>query len=98
MRLTARACLSLILCEILVILPACRTRTPVGAPPPARPQELSGLQKELQKPYVELFEISPNLRYSKGQMDAMRDYLQKGEEYCVDQFKGHAQKYKSELD
>jgi len=98
MRWTAKACLSLILCEILVVLPACRTRTPVGAPPPARPQELSGLQKELQKPYVELFEISPNLRYSKGQMDAMRNYLQKGEEYCVDQFKGHAAKYKSELE
>ena len=98
MRLTAKACLSLILCEILVFLPACRKRTPVGAPPPARPQELSSLQKELQKPYLELFEIAPNLRYSKGQIDAMRGYLQKGEEYCVDQFKGHASKYRSEID
>jgi Peptidase family M48 len=97
MRLTARACLSLILCEILVFLPACRKRAQIGAPPPARPQELSGLQKELQKPYIELFEISPNLRYSKGQIDSMREYLQKGEQYCVDQFKGHADKYQAEL-
>jgi Peptidase family M48 len=98
MRLTAKACLSLILCEILVFLPACRKRAEVGAPPPARPQELSGLQKELQKPYVELFEVSPNLRYSKSQVDSMREYLQKGEQYCVDQFKGHAEKYRAELD
>ena len=81
MRLTARACLSLILCEILVILPACRKRAQIGAPPPARPQELSDLQQELQKPYLELFEISPNLRYSKSQIDSMREYLQKGEQY-----------------
>jgi len=98
MRCTAKACLSLVLCEILVFLPACRTRTPVGAPPPARPEELSGLQKELLKPYLELFEISPNLRYSKDQINAMREYLQKGEQYCVDQFKGHAEKYRSEMD
>ena len=97
MRLTARACLSLILCEILVILPACRKRAQIGAPPPARPQELSDLQQELQKPYLELFEISPNLRYSKSQIDSMREYLQKGEQYCVDQFKGHAEKYDAEL-
>ena len=98
MRWTAKACLSLILCEMLVFLPACRKRAQVGAPPPARPEELSALQAELQKPYLELFEISPNLRYSKGQIDSMRDYLQKGEQYCVDQFKGHAEKYMSELD
>ena len=97
MRWTARACLSLILCEMLVFLPACRKRAQVGAPPPARPPELSGLQAELQKPYLELFEIAPNLRYSKGQIDAMRNYLKKGQEYCVDQFKGHAEKYKAEL-
>lgn len=97
MRWTAKACLSLILCETLIFVPSCRKRAQVGAPPPARPQELSGLQQELQKPYLELFEISPNLRYSKGQVDSMRDYLQKGEQYCVDQFKGHADNYKSEL-
>ncbi|HXH49609.1 MAG TPA: M48 family metalloprotease [Terriglobia bacterium] len=98
MRWTVRACLSVVLCEILVLLPACRKRAEVGAPPPARPQELSGLQAELQKPYMELFEISPNLRYSKQQIDSMREYLQKGEEYCVDQFKGHAENYQSELE
>lgn len=98
MRLTAKACLSLILCELLVSLPACRKRTPVGAPPPSRPEELSGLQRNLMRPYLELFEISPELRYSKGQTDAMRSYLEKGQEYCVDQFKGHAKKYRTEID
>lgn len=97
MRWTTKACLSLILCEMLVFLPACRKRAQVGAPPPARPQQLSGLQQELQKSYLELFEISPNLRYSKQQIESMRDYLQKGEQYCVDQFKGHAEKYQEEL-
>ncbi len=97
MRWTAKACLSLILCEILVSLPSCRKRTPVGAPPPVRPEEISGLQQELQKPYLELFEISPNLRYSKKQIDSMREYLQKGEQYCLDQFKGHAEKYSAEI-
>lgn len=98
MRWTAKACLSLILCELMVFLPACHKRAQVGAPPPARPQELSGLQQELQKPYIELFDISPNLRYSKQQIASMREYLQKGEVYCVDQFKGHAEKYKAELE
>ena len=98
MKWSAKACLSVILCEILVFLPGCRKRAQVGASPPARPQELSGLQQELQKPYLELFEISPNLRYSKQQTDSMRDYLQKGEEYCVDQFRGHAEKYKAEME
>jgi len=97
MRWTAKACLSLVLCELLIYLPACRSRTPVGAPPPARPEETSALQKDLQKSYLELFEISPQLRYSPAQISAMREYLEKGEEYCVDQFKGHAQKYRSEL-
>ena len=97
MRRTAKACLSLILCEALVFLPSCRKRAPVGAPPPARPEEISGLQAELQKPYLELFEISPNLRYSKKQIDSMREYLQKGEQYCLDQFKGHAEKYSAEI-
>ena len=90
MRWTAKACLSLILCEVLVFLPSCSKRTPVGAPPPARPQEISSLQKELQKSYLELFEISPNLRYSKNQIDSTR-------EYCVDQFKGHVEKYSAEI-
>lgn len=97
MRWSAKACLSLILCELLVFLPACRKRAQVGAPPPARPEELSGLQQELQKPYLELFELAPNLSYSKGQIASMRDFLEKGEEYCVDQFKGHAEKYGSEI-
>jgi len=98
MRLTAKACLSLVLCELLVLVPACRKRTPVGAPPPARPEQISELQNELQKPYLELFEASPSLHYSKSQINAMRDYLVKGEQYCIDQFKGHAKEYRSQLD
>src|SRR5579875_3201855 len=98
MRLSAKACLSLILCELLVLIPACRKRTPVGAPPPAQPEQISELQNELQKSYLELFEISPDLHYSKSQINAMRDYLLKGEQYCIDQFKGHAKEYRSQLD
>lgn len=98
MRLSAKAGLSVILCELLVFVPACRQRTPVGAPPPARPEQITELQDELQKSYLDLFEISPSLHYTKAQIDAMRNYLDKGQEYCVDQFKGHAEKYRSELD
>lgn len=97
MRWTAKACLSLFLCELLVFLPGCRKRTPIGAPPPARPEELSGLQNDLMKPYLELFEISQDLHYSASQISAMREYLQRGEQYCVDQFKGHAKEYRSEM-
>jgi Peptidase family M48 len=98
MRWSAKGCLCVILCEMLAFIPACRKRTPVGAPPPVRPQEIAELQKELLKPYVELFEISPTLDYSASQFSTARAHLQNSENYCVDQFKGHAEKYQSELD
>jgi Peptidase family M48 len=98
MRLDRRACIAVLLCELLVLLPACHKQVRLGAPAPAPPQNVEPLQKELLKDYLTLFEIAPELKYSNSQIDQMRKHLENGEDYCIAQFKGHADKYKSELD
>lgn len=98
MRLDRRACLAVFLCELLVLLPACHKQARLGAPAPTPPQTAEPLQKELLKDYLTLFETVPELNYSDSQIKQMREHLQKGEDYCVAQFNGHAGKYKSELE
>ncbi len=98
MRLDRRACMAVFLCELLVLLPACHKQVKLGAPAPRVARHLEPLQKELQKDYLTLFETAPSLRYSASQIEETRKHLENGEEYCVNQFKGHAEKYKSELE
>ena len=98
MRLDLRACMAVLLCEVLVLLPACHKQVQLGSPAPAPPQNAEPLQKELLKDYLTLFETAPELQYSNSQINQMREHLQKGEDYCVAQFKGHVSKYKSELE
>lgn len=98
MRLDRRACIAVFLCELLVLLPACHKQVRLGAPAPTPAQSAIPLQEELLKDYLTLFETAPELNYSSSQINQMREHLQKGEDYCVAQFKGHANKYKSELE
>ncbi|HYY72780.1 MAG TPA: M48 family metalloprotease, partial [Candidatus Bathyarchaeia archaeon] len=45
------------------------------------------LQKDLQKPYLDLFREAPELEYSPAQIQQMRDYVNEAKDYCVTQFK-----------
>ncbi len=98
MRLDRRACVAVFLCELLILLPACHRQVRLGAPAPKVARHLEPLQKELQKDYLTLFEIAPDLHYSTSQIEQTREHLQNGEDYCINQFKGHADQYKSELE
>ncbi len=97
MKFNLRACVAVLLSELLVLLPACHKQAPLGSPAPKAPHHVEPLQKELLKDYLTLFETAPELRYSDDQINRMREHLQKGEDYCIAQFKGHASKYKAEL-
>lgn len=69
-------------------------RRPAAAPkPPLHAALFNPLQKAIELPYFELFEKAPSMHFSAEQIAAMRGYLQKGEDYCVGQFKTRADQY-----
>ena len=87
MKLSVRSCVALVLCELLILMPACSHVPKVGIPAPAPPQGLEPLSKDIRKSYLTLFKISPKLNFRASEINRMRDYLQKGQDYCVGQFK-----------
>jgi Peptidase family M48 len=97
MRLNTRTCVIILLCELLVLMPACKQTPKIGAPAPTPPSGVEPLSKEIRKSYLELFKISPELHFSDSEIKQMQQYLQKGGDYCVGQFQAHAKEYKSEV-
>ncbi|HZT68378.1 MAG TPA: M48 family metallopeptidase [Terriglobia bacterium] len=97
MKLSFKGSVAIILSELLVLMPACSHPPKVGAPAPAPPQGIEPLSRELRKPYLELFKISSELQFSNSEIRQMSQYLQKGEDYCVGQFKARAHKLASEV-
>jgi hypothetical protein len=97
MRLHPRSALALLLALWLAVSPlACARRA--AAPRVTLPPAVFGpLQKDLQKSYLELFETAHRLEYSPGQIQEMRQYLNGAKDYCVAQFKDHAQQHEREL-
>jgi hypothetical protein len=68
------------------------------APPvPLTPAVFQPLREDVKKSYSELFRIAPQLEYSKAQIDAMRNYLEEAESFCVGRFKERAKLYEEEL-
>jgi len=96
-KLNIRSCIIVLLCELLVLLPACSHTPKIGTPAPPPPSGLGLLSKEIRKPYLTLFKMSPELHFSSSKFTQMQKFLQKGQSYCVGQFKAHAKKYKSEI-
>ena len=92
---TLRAVLALLLCELLVILPA--NPLLAAARPQINPAVLKAFQKDLQKSYLELFKISPKLEFSHAQIEQMRKYLNDTENRCRDRFKQRGKDYENQL-
>ena len=97
MRLNIKSCAAVILCEILVLMPACSHTPKIGIPAPTPPQQFEPLSRDVRKSYLTLFKISPKLKFSDSEFKQMQGYLQKGQDYCVGQFKARAKKLGSEI-
>lgn len=89
-----RAILVLLLCELLVIIPA---NPLAAAAPQINPVVLKAFQENLQKSYLELFKISPTLEFSSAQVEQMRKYLDNAEHICQDGFKQRSKNYERQL-
>ncbi|MGB8472848.1 MAG: M48 family metalloprotease [Candidatus Acidiferrum sp.] len=65
------------------------------AVPSSAPTPLSGL---LQKSYAELFDLSPTLKFTPGEIEEQRKTLGKGKNFCAGRFKDHAKQYTKKID
>lgn len=93
--------LVLILCELLVLLPA------LGAPPrtdrrapraASAPVEPLPLQAYLLKSYLDLFKLSPELHFSQAQFQAEETRLKDNQQNCVNRFKTKIKTINEEID
>jgi Zn-dependent protease with chaperone function len=92
--LLARA-LAICLSEFLIFLPATGGNLQqAGSTSSAQP---SSLRDYLQKPYLDLFELSPKLEFSAKELEAQRKALEKGEKICVTRFKDHGKNYGKQI-
>ena len=65
---------------------------------PLAPKVVNSLQEELQDSYLKLFQIADSTKYTPAEIQEMRDYLDKSENYCATQFKDRSKEYQTELD
>lgn len=94
MKINLRSCLAICLCEIVLLLPACGY---LAAKDSAPPSDLSRLSKDLRKPYLTLFRISPSLHFSNDEISRMRSLLEKGKSSCVKTFHHRAEQTQKEI-
>ena len=97
MRDLFRSALALFLCELMVFLPVTSDGS-MQQSAAGQPVQTTSLRDYLQKSYLELFELSPNLSFNAAEIQSQRKALEKGEEFCVAQFKNHAKQYGKELE
>lgn len=98
MKRILRRALALCLCEFLIFLPTGFGGGRQQAAPANTEAETSSLRSTLQKPYLDLFEISTKLEFSASQIEAQRKALEKGEKLCVTRFKDHAKAYQKQIE
>ncbi|MDE3110911.1 MAG: M48 family metalloprotease [Acidobacteriota bacterium] len=89
--------LALILCELLIFLPVCGAQTQQEAPKPAAAQSKT-LRDYLQEGYVELFLLSPQLKFNAAQIQAQRNSLDQGKKSCINRFKDRTKQLQKQLD
>ena len=90
--------MALLCCE-LVLLPILGCTEHLVAPkPPRAPSLFRPLETDLQRSYLDLFRISPELHYTSEQINQVHDYLKHVEDYCVAQYKKKADEYQSRLE
>jgi len=89
--------LAIMLCELLVVLPATS-----GPPKPETRRDTARqtltLRDYLQKSYVELFHLAPELQFSTAQIEAEQRTLNQGKSMCVSRFKERAKDYQRQLE
>ncbi|MBI2817605.1 MAG: M48 family metalloprotease [Acidobacteria bacterium] len=93
MKSLLRRALIVFLCEVMISLPLGD-----AAALPSNTADTAKLREYLQKPYVELFEIAPTLKFSAAEMDRQRKALEEGKKSCVANFKQHSKQYGKEID
>ncbi len=89
MRIQARWFLSVLLSALLVFLP-CQAAEAPPQTQPAAPGSLAELSADLQKSYLELFKLSPELHFTDAQFDEMQRLLDQGETHCKKVFDSRA--------
>jgi hypothetical protein len=96
--------LSFQLCLAGIVLEGCAARQEPQNSSPAplsaglSPKEPTPLRGLLQKPYAELFDLAPTLEFPTTEIDLQRKALDKGKDFCVSRFKGHAKQYGKQVD
>lgn len=88
---------AVILCELLIFLPVAGARAQESASS-AQPKTNVALRDYLQKPYLELFELTSAPDFSAAELQAQRQALKKGEEICVKNFKARSKDYQKQID
>src|SRR3990170_5190513 len=86
---------ALCVCELLILssLTGCAARK---AAVPSSPREAL-LKAQLQKSYLELFQIAATLNVSASDIESQREAFKAGEKSCLGQFKDHAKQYEKQL-
>ena len=98
MRNLIRKSVAILLCPVLALLPILGEGVAYAQQSPARSAQTLGLRDYLQKSYLELFELSPKLEFSAGEIEAQRNALKSGKDICVGRFKEHSKQYGSQID
>lgn len=65
---------------------------------PLAPAVFEPLQEALQKPYMELFETAAGLEFSQKQIEDMRQYLTRAEDFCQAKFQQRARTYDQQVE
>lgn len=95
-----RKCLALVLCELLVFLPALsaeRSAPQESKAASAASAETTSLRSYLDKSYADLFETAPQLHFSAADIKQQRTTLTSGRAACVTRFKSHAKNYDGQI-
>ena len=65
--------------------------------PPFEKKNFDTLQEDLNKSYLELFSLAPEIHYSPDAIEKMKAYLRDAQGYCVSELKAKSDAYKSEI-
>ena len=98
MRNLLRKTVAILLCPLLALLPFLSEGLAYARPAPPRPAETLALRDYLQKSYLELFELAPQLEFSAATIEAQRNALKSGKDICVERFKTDSKQYASQID
>jgi Zn-dependent protease with chaperone function len=98
MRNALRQALVLCLCELLAFWPMTAGGESQSEAAENSVAEPNSLRSYLQKPYLDLFDVSPKLEFSAAEIEAQRKALEKGKKLCVTRFKDHAKTYQKQTD